>query len=171
MKNRRAFTLLEIMIALVILGVIGSVVAVQVKKMVDVHRFESEVTALFISLQEAQVLSATYQTDLALDIGKVDGKLSYKISTDEPFSDAMVNQNPINLSHVSAIKFNEASPARLHFDIYSGGRVEPRGALAFYQNEKALWLDLQRGHLIKFCHQKPKLVKETVYIAPPKEAK
>ena len=168
--TRRAFTLLEIMIALVILGVIGSVVAVQVKKMIDTHTFESEVTGLFISLQEAQVLSATYQTDLVLDIEKAGGKFSYKISTDEPFSTAMVSEKPMKLSRVSSVKFNEASPARLHLDIYSGGRVEPRGTLAFYHNEKVLWLDLQRGHLIKFCHQKPKLIKQ-ITLAPPKESK
>src|SRR5579863_4018445 len=65
---RRAFTLLEIMIALALLCILGTVTAVQVKKMVDRHRFEAEVAGLFSALQEAQVLSATYQTDLALDI-------------------------------------------------------------------------------------------------------
>ena len=157
------------MIALVILSIIGSVTAIQVKKMIDAHRFESEVTALFISLQEAQVLSAAYQTDLALDIAKINGKLSYQISTDEPFPEAVLNTNSIDLRHVSAVKFNDVSPARLHFDIYSGGRIEPRGSLAFYQDKKALWIDLQRGHLMKFSYQKPKPIKQEK-LALPKES-
>lgn len=169
-SKHRAFTLLEVMIALVILSIIGSVTAVQVKKMIDAHRFESEVTSLFISLQEAQVLSAAYQTDLALDIKNVGGKLSYQISTDEPFSETTLSTNIVNLPHVSAIKFNNASPPRLHFDVYSGGRIEPRGSLAFYQGEKVLWLDLQRGHLMKFSYQKPNPVKQEI-LSMPKDSK
>lgn len=164
MKNKkgRAFTLLEIMIALVILGVIGSITAVQVKKMIDVHRFESEVSALYICLQEAQVLSATYQTDLSLDIRKVGGKLTYQISSDEPFPKTICLAKATQLTHADTYKFNDTSPAHVHFDIYSGGRIEPRGTLAFSQGEKSLWIDLQRGHLIKFSHKKPNLVKQEI---------
>src|SRR5689334_6856697 len=107
--KRYTFTLLEIMIALVILGIIGSITAVQVKKMIDVHRFESEVTALYISLQEAQVLSATYQTDLSLDLQKVGGKLTFQISSDEPFTKVIALSGAMRLDRVEDCKFNEAS--------------------------------------------------------------
>ncbi len=162
MAKRRTFTLLEIMIALVILGIIGSMTAVQVKKMVDVHRFESEVASLYISLQEAQILSATYQTDLALDFRKVGGRLTYQISSDEPFPKTISLLKATELSRVEECKFNDARSSQLHFDIYSGGRIEPRGTLAFYQGEKALWIDLQRGCLIKFSHKKPNSVKQEI---------
>lgn len=157
-RKVRAFTLLEIVIALLIMSLVGSITAYQVKKMIDVHRFESEVTKLFIRLQEAQVLSAVYQTDLALDISLSGGKLHYRISTDEPFSSNVLNSNPVPLPYTSMIKFKDAKSTKLHFDIFSGGRVEPRGALAFYQSDetgKTLWLDLQRGNLLKFSYVKP----------------
>src|SRR5690348_15940810 len=66
-KKSSKFTLLEILIVLVILGFIGGVVGVQLKKLLDNHHFETEVSDLFLGLQEAQLLAACYQTDISLD--------------------------------------------------------------------------------------------------------
>jgi prepilin-type N-terminal cleavage/methylation domain-containing protein len=155
---RRAFTLLEIMIALALLCILGTVTAVQVKKMVDRHRFEAEVAGLFSALQEAQVLSATYQTDLALDIEREKGQLVYYFSTDEPFPAHMVPRRPVSLAHTDAVQFKGVKVAQCHFDIYPGGRVEPGGILSFHcghETDEALWLDLQRSPLLKCSHRKP----------------
>ncbi len=163
MRIKRAFTLLEVMIALVIISIVGALTAFQVKKMIDAHRFESEVADLFIALQEAQVLSAAYQTDLALDIFLQEGKPAYRFSTDEPLSRGTLNQDPVVLAHTASLKFKNAKASNLHFDIYSGGRIEPRGSLAFYQeDDKALWFDLQHGQLLKFSYRKPALLKQEI---------
>ncbi len=160
---------MEVMIALMILSVIGAVTAFQMKKMLDNHRFESEVSDLFIGLQEAQVLSATYQTDLALDIFLKEGKLTYQITSDEPFPPRVLSAKTASLAHTKWIKFGDKKVSQLHFDIYSGGRVEPRGSLAFCQAEegaKALWFDLQHGHLLKFAYRKPPSLKRPILTKP-----
>ncbi len=167
---RRAFTLMEIMIALMILSVIGAVTGIQVKKLIEAHRFEGEVSDLFIALQEAQVLSAAYQTDLALDISLKTGKCSYQFSTDEPFPASKLKQGAVSLPYVHHIDFNNTKSPKLHFDIYSGGRVEPRGVLAFHSSKedgRVLWFDLQSGHLLKFFSHKPLVLKQKIP-APPK---
>ena len=168
--SRRAFTLLEMMIALVILSLIGAFSAVQVKKLIDAHRFESEISNLFIALQQAQVLSATYQTDIAWDIYPKDGVLCYRFTTDEPFKPHQFENKEIFIPHIVKLTFKDAKTTRLHFDIYSGGRIEPRGLLAFHQTleeeSKALWFDLQYGHLLKYAYRKPVIVKQLLPVKP-----
>lgn len=169
--SKRAFTLLEIAIALVIISIIGALVSVQVKKLIDVHRFESEVANLFITLQDAQVLSAAYQTDISLDFSlNSDGALSYCFSSYEPFKSHQFNNQTVVLKHTKILKFNEAKQKSLHLDIFSGGRIEPRGILAFQQNAegegKALWFDLQYGQLLKFAYNKPLPMKQSLPVKP-----
>ncbi|MBS0604732.1 MAG: type II secretion system protein [Verrucomicrobia bacterium] len=171
MTIKRAFTLLEMMIALVILSLIGALTAVQVKKLIDAHRFEGEVADLFIALQEAQVLSATYNTDLSLDLYLKEGKVFYRFSTDEPLSVQKLKRDPVSLAHTTELKFKDVKVTSLHLDIYSGGRIEPRGTLSFSQSSddgKKLWFDLQHGQLLKFSHRRPSVVKQQVP-SPPKE--
>ena len=163
MLIKRSFTLLEMMIALVILSFIGALTAFQVKKMIDTHRFESEVSNLFIALQEAQVLSATYQTDIALDIYLKGKTFTYRFTSDEPFTTHQFNSKEFSIPHTAKLMFKDAKTNQLHFDIYSGGRIEPRGILAFCQTaeegSRSLWFDLQYGHLLKYVYHKPNLLK------------
>lgn len=168
-RIRRVFTLLEITIALVIIGFIGALTGIQVKKMISAHRFEEEVAALYFALQEAQLLSTAFQTDLALDFFIKEGKLAYRISTDEPFTQHQLNQTPRSLSHIATLQFKDAPTTSLHFDIYAGGRIEPLGVLAFCEttdNGKTLWFDLQNGGLIKFAQKKPILLKRSIPALP-----
>jgi prepilin-type N-terminal cleavage/methylation domain-containing protein len=159
MRIKRAFTLLEMMIALVILGLIGSVTAIQVKKLIDNYRFEAEISSLFIALQEAQILSSTYQSDFALDITSDHGVFAYRFTTDEPLSPHLFSQQKFSLAHTAYLKFNGARMSSLHFDIFSGGRIEPRGRLCFSSSKdeegRRLWLDLQHGVLVKFLPIEP----------------
>lgn len=167
----RCFTLLEMMIALVILSLIGTFSAIHIKKLIDVHRFESEISNLFIILQEAQVLSSTYKTDIALDIYRKKGKLHYQFLTDEPFTPHQLNQKETFLAHAAAIEFQGKKTSQLHLDLFSG-RVEPRGILTFFQTQedgsKALWFNLQYGQLLKFSQCKPPLAKQQIPL-PPKQ--
>lgn len=161
--RRRFFTLLEVVIALFILVLIGTVSTVQVAKLIQTHRFESEISTLFTQLQEAQLLASAYQTDIALDIRLEKGQWIYQFSTQEPFSPLQLNRKPQTLPHIAKAQFKDQKATLLHFDIFSG-RLEPRGILAFFQtdeeNGKALWFDLQYGQLIKFSSAKPPLLRE-----------
>lgn len=166
----RAFTLLELMIALAILSLIGALSAVQIKKLTDAHQFETEVSNLFIALQEAQVLASTYQTDISLDFYRDEKRdLCYRFSTYEPFTEQQFNNEARSLNHTFAIKFQGEKIHQLHFDIFSG-RVEPRGVLAFFQtpkeDSKTVWLDLQYGQLLKFSYRRPALAKQQLPAQP-----
>lgn len=169
MKSRRSFTILEITIALMILAFIGAVSAMQVKKLIDFHRFESEASLLYIALQEAQVLSATYQTDIALDFLTKNKILYYRFSSDEPFKPYQFDPVEKPISHIAKMTFQNQNLSRLHFDLYSG-RIEPCGILSFAQSNKpdskTLWLDLQYGCLTKFCSVRPLALKSQPPVKP-----
>ena len=170
MKIKKAFTLLEMMVVLAILSIIGTLTTVYIKKLVNAHRFESEVANLFIAIQEAQVLSAAFQTDLSLDFFQKKGTLYYRISTDEPLTLKQLNQGDFPLAHTAVLKFKDIKVKKLHLDIFSGGRIEPGGILNFRQTQeddaKDLWFDLQQGRLLKFSHQKPAPAKQQIPIKP-----
>jgi prepilin-type N-terminal cleavage/methylation domain-containing protein len=162
-KRSYSFTLLEMMIALVILGLVAGLSAVHINKLINNSHFESEISNLFIDLQEAQVLAATYQTDIALEICRKKGKLYYQFSTNEPFTSQQFDRKAKPLIYTHAIKFQGKKISSLHFDIFSG-RVEPQGILTFIQtskeDSKTLWFDLQYGQLLKFSYCKPAVVKQ-----------
>lgn len=161
-KINRSFTLIEILIAIAILSLIASFSAIQIKKLVDVHRFENGISQLFRELQEAQLLSSTYQTDIALDVNRKEGRIYYRFSTDEPFKPFMQvgGEGKINAAFV---QFNGKKADQVHFDFFSG-RLEPRGVLSFFRTDEEagqkLWLDLQYGHLLKMARIKPAAAKQ-----------
>jgi prepilin-type N-terminal cleavage/methylation domain-containing protein len=161
--HNKPFTLLEIMLALVILSLIASFSAIHIKKLIDDHVFEREVSELYIRLQEAQLLALTYQTDIALDFYVKNGKLHYKFTTNEPFKPSIKFDQVEKKIHAALIQFNGKKIVPLHFDLFSG-RLEPRGILTFFQTKeqegKKLWFDLQYGHLIHFAYSKPILFKQ-----------
>lgn len=168
-RHLRAFTLLEIMIALTLLSLISAISAVHINKLINAHRFESEISHLFIDLQEAQVLSAAYQTDIALDLYRDKGKLCYRFSTHEPFTTKQLNQETVRLNNTDSIKFQRKKINVLHLNIFSG-RIEPCGIVTFMQTpkegSKMLWFDLQYGRLIKFFYHKPALAKQKIPVQP-----
>lgn len=156
---RRSFTLLEITLALTILGLIASFTTVHIKRLIDTHRFEAQIGDLFISLQEAQALSAAYHTDFALEIEREKGRFFYRFSTDEPLTQTQFSQKTVALLPGIQVKFKDKEVTRLHLDIYSGGRIEPQGVMSFLQSKeepRVLYVDMQYGYLIKFCYIKPR---------------
>lgn len=158
------------MIALLILSLVGAVSAVPIHSLINSHRFEGEISHLFIELQEAQVLAAVYQTDIALDLYREKGKLHYRFSTNEPFTTVQLNREAKQLTYTDSIEFQGKKINVLHFDIFSG-RLEPGGILTFRQtpkeDSKRLWIDMQYdGLLLKFSHQKPLLSKRQIPAQP-----
>lgn len=161
MKVRRPFTLLEITLALCLLVLVATLTAVPIKKLVDTHHFERQVSELFISLQEAQVLSAAYQTDIALDFFEEKGELFYQFSTDEPLLDLHFNQKKVSLSQVAQLKFKNKKSPSLHLTLYAGGRLVPDGVLCFFhtlkEDPRVLYIDVGGSRLTQLCHTPPPL--------------
>ncbi len=119
------------MVALAILTLIGGLMTVQVKKLIDTHRFEGEVATLFIALQEAQVFAATYQTDLALELSLKSGTLSYRFSTDEPFP--LISSNRVSFPCPMSLRsgFRRVKLPRCTWTSIRAGALSPEERLVF----------------------------------------
>ena len=131
----------------------------QLSKTLHSHRFQAEVGQLFISLQEAQVLALSYQTDLKLSIDKKKGEMGYRFSTLEPFPETLFLSKQINLKEIAKVTVNGKGVDKAEFDLFHTGLIEPRGVLCFFPKEgvgvSPLYVDFQGGHLLKFSYQKP----------------
>lgn len=155
---KRLFTLLEMAIALSLLSVIGTVVGVSIKKLIDSHRFESSLLGLFHDLQQAQLLSSAYDAEVAVDLLKKDGSFVVCLHTQEPGLKRYL-ETKRGLARTVAITFNGKKVSSLHMDIYSGGRIVPRGILAFAdsvdERARVIYLDMSLGGLVTFSYAKP----------------
>lgn len=157
------FTLLEITLCLLLLGLISALLTWQIKDMVSVHRFQKHIDLLLTDMRNAQTVALTYQTDLAIDIFKKKGQFFYKISTDEPIKNTPFRKEK-KLEGVSDFMFNDQVMDKFHLQVLSNGRIEPLGIMGFLPKEKkseedqsesfeGLWVDLRTPIQIKLLQQ------------------
>jgi prepilin-type N-terminal cleavage/methylation domain-containing protein len=157
LKNRKSFTLLEVMIAVCIFSMIASVGGWQIFRMISEYRFNNQVTDCFSSLQYAQSLALIYQTDVLFEIFLENDTYYYRIHSDEPFPPSILNRGKKHaLSAVNICKYQKEPIENKKWEIFSNGLICPRGVIYFAKQEnKELWIDLQKGFLIKCVKEKP----------------
>lgn len=155
---KRSFTLLEMAVALALLSVIGTVVGVSVKKLIDSHRFESSLVSLFNELQQAQLLSSAYDAEVTVDLFEEKGSFVVCLHTEEPGLKRYF-ETKRELTRTVAVTWNGKKISSLHMDIYSGGRIVPRGVLAFSDSlqgtPRVIYLDTSLGGLATLSYSKP----------------
>ncbi len=156
-KNKSAFTLIEITLCLVLLGLISAVLAWQIKDMIDVHRFQKQIDLLLTDMRKVQTLALTYQTDFDIRIFKKNERFFYTVSTDEPIKN-LPTKKPRALAGVLNLTFNNCELNNLDFHVYSNGRIEPLGVVGFLPKQtseemEGLWVDLRTPIQIKLMQQ------------------
>ena len=157
LKNRRSFTLLEVMVAICIFSMIASVSGWQLFRMISEHRFNNQVADCFSSLQNAQSLALIYQTDLSFEIFLEKDVYYYKISSPEPFPPSILNQEKkYSLSAVEVCTYKKELIKNKKWEIFPNGRISPRGLIYFSKKKKkGIWIDLQKGFLINCTKERP----------------
>lgn len=156
-KDRKSFTLLEVMVAICIFSMMASISGWQIFRMISEYRFNNQVTDCFSSLQYAQSLALLYRTGLSFEIFLENDTYYYKIHSDEPFPPSILNQEKTHaLSAVKICKHNKEHIKNKKWEIAFDGLISPRGLIYFAKQEKkGLWIDLQKGFLIKCTKEKP----------------
>lgn len=156
-KDRKSFTLLEIMVAICIFSMMASIGGWQIFRMISKYRFNNQVTDCFSFLQNAQSLALLYQTDVFFEIFLENDTYYYRIHSDEPFPPSILNrEKKQTLSAVKVCKYNKEYIKNKKWEISSNGLISPRGIIYFAEQEKkGLWIDLQKGFLIKCAKEKP----------------
>lgn len=145
-KTKSSFTLLEIFICLLILGIAAGVVFWQIKGLMDRHKLYSTAHRVVSQLRELQSLAMSYQRDMELEIIQKKEGLAFIQRSDEPIKS--LQRKEIALKDGCDFTFNKASSEKLKFTIYSTGRIEPLGMLEIKRKESSLFIDLSRPLLI-----------------------
>lgn len=142
---RHPFSLMEVMIVIVLVGVIGGVAAFSLKPFYQSYRFQAEVDGLYEMFEELQLEALTLQSDITVSFTNTNGKLSAKSSSDE----AVLKPQTIDLSHVDKISNDDP------IIFYSNGLVEPSKIIKLSSHDNHRWIDFRGKHLIKFWQKEP----------------
>ncbi|MBP7074690.1 MAG: type II secretion system protein [Rhabdochlamydiaceae bacterium] len=142
---RHPFSLIEIMIVLVLVGVLAGVSAFSLRPLYQSYRFRLEVEALYELLQELQIEALSLQSDMKVSFTKENGKLMAKSSCDE----TILKSQTLDLSHIE-----EMNPID-SITIYSNGLIRPLSHIKLSSKGDERWLDLKGGHLIKLLEKAP----------------
>lgn len=131
----RAFTLIEVCIAIALLGMLAGLVGWQLKKMVHLHHFRGSVALFLEEMQKLQIVALSRRCDLTVEIKEEMGKWSYFMKTDEPIQ-LYGKERKIELEGVQEISFNQKFPTRFSFAISPAGRIDPPTEIQFFSAEK-----------------------------------
>ena len=149
MKKKHAFTLLEIVLCVTLLGLVAGAIGYQAYGLYVQHALEQTGRKLVIQLKELQSLALSYQTDMYLELHEDKGNYVCTCYTDEPLP--FLTKESITFPNNFFIKFNKEKKNKLLFHVLSSGRIEPCGVLTLHQNDKIrpFAIDLQYPLQIK----------------------
>lgn len=127
-RTKRPFTLFEIALCVVILGLIGTVLGWQIKNMVSRHHFHKNLDMLVTDLRKIQIMALANRCDIEMEILQKNGTISYRITSDEELP--LIKGKEVKLLGVKKVK----KPHTL--TVYSSGRIVPKEDIFLYQDEE-----------------------------------
>lgn len=152
MVKKRSFTLLEIMMAIMIMAIIAGVVGFELKAMMGVHRFRHDTCRVKEQLERAQLLALVYNADLEVTIAKKKNMWVLTTHSDELALQSL-NKVRTQLEGIHSISLarepKHKLPIVLH--ILSNGKIEPLGALKMEAKDRVRYVDFQMPIQINFA--------------------
>lgn len=142
-RKSNRFTLLEIMVTLVILGLVAGLIGTKVYDLIDESRFQSSVKRLYSKLETLQILALVLQCEVKVKVTKD----FVNIVSDEPF---LQHEGRFALAGVTAVKRCR------EFEILSTGRIEPSDMIVLAHGQKEMWIDFSTPLQIKLLKACPK---------------
>lgn len=152
--KRRAFTLLEIFIAVALIGMLASLVSWHFMKMVSLYHFQKHVALFVTKLQELQLVALAREADFKINVFPKAGQLVYQVTSDEPLP-FPCKEREMELKGAAAVSAGGVFQETLCLTISPKGVVEPAQKIGFYfksaeNEEEAIWVDLSRSLQISF---------------------
>lgn len=133
---KRAFSLLEIMVAFLLLTIASSIIGIQMHKAIQKKKFHTQVERLSDRLNVTQRLAIAMQADWKARFTKEQKSWLFKATCIEP---GVRGLKPLKVDSLE-ILFNGKRVELLEFDFYSTGLVQPEGVLDFkFGDESIYW--------------------------------
>jgi prepilin-type N-terminal cleavage/methylation domain-containing protein len=159
LSKKKAFTLLELALCLVILALAAGFIGNKAIGFIGHYRFEKDVKQFKMDMEQLQVLALSYQADISLNIFQKDGALVYQAHTNEPGIKLSTIGGKNILDTIGYTRFNKKpiqNPWSLR--IFSNGKIEPRGVLEVRpkeHDERARIVDFSQPLQIKIYDKYP----------------
>lgn len=142
---RHCFTLIEVMIVLVLVGIIAGVTSFALQPLYRSYRFKLEVESLYELLQELQIEALTLGSDMKVSFTKdKDTRIARSFC-----EETVLKAQTLDLSHI------ESMDSMNEIVLYSNGRVSPPSLIKLSNKGEHRWIDLRGGHLIKLLDKEP----------------
>ncbi len=124
---QRAFTLLEVLIAIVLLAIASSVVGLRMHKAIEKKKFQTELQQLRSRIKVSQKLAISMQADWRGTLKKEEKGWVFEAKCEEVEGRRLP---PLHLDRLE-IFFNGKRVEELNFDFFASGHTFPEGVFLF----------------------------------------
>ncbi|NGX45142.1 MAG: hypothetical protein K940chlam2_00285 [Chlamydiae bacterium] len=135
-RAKRPFTLIEITICIVILGLMAGSIGWHFKTVVEAHTFHKHVDLLLTDLRKFQIVALAHEMDIDVHIHKDKGKFGYIAQYDEPNA-LCPTPSFVCLKGVETIKEGSLPKKELTLHITRDGRISPNIMLGLYPDSES----------------------------------
>ena len=139
--KRMYFTLLEVMIVLMILGIGAALTGFKIKDLYADQRYMNEIQQIASHLQTAQDMMLIMQSDIKFKFFQTSRKtIAYQLIVEKPLppNRAKISEKIYELKSVRRIDFNNQSTRNeegILLTFFSRGMVMSKGKMLFFENE------------------------------------
>ena len=138
----KAFTLLELMVCLVLIGLLGALIGVKGIDLLAHHRFRSSLQTWLLDVGRAQILAMHQKCDVVCTLSKTqDGRYRAILVSDSP----MFSSSVYHWKDVAKISFEGKPIDTLSIAFSPTGRIFPQGILQIIprrEEKDTIFLDL-----------------------------
>ena len=141
-SKKKAFTLIEMMICITLIGLLGSVMGIKAMDLLARHRFQGSLQTWLFDFQRARLLAMNQEADIVCRVRKNSrGEFVASLESDSPSFAPSVHF----LKEVKSITLDRNPQKDLCITLYSSGRADPSGLLEMQPKRSlgfSLFLDL-----------------------------
>ena len=147
-KRSYSFTLLELLVALGIIAILGTLVSIQGKDLLTHHRFQTSTQSLLFDVNRYQLLSITQNTDITCKISQKNGSCLVEWIPEGPLP-VSNKELSYNCPGIEDILVNGKKVVETEFIIFSSGRISPINRLSFLSKNQERHIDLTYPKYLK----------------------
>jgi len=147
-KRSYSFTLLELLVALGIIAILGTLVSIQGKDLLTHHRFQTSTQSVVFDLNRYQLLAITQNTDIICKISQQKGSCLVEWFPEGPLP-VSNKELSYNCPGIEELLVNGKKVTSTEFTIFSSGRIAPITKLSFLSKKQEKHIDLTYPKYLK----------------------